>query len=93
MGEVGEVVHVFTHLRVRMWVERFLVEGDGGEEEEEEEEVGKKVGKRKGSGEEGEAEERKVKWVETSGVEGETLSTGMRRCWGLVGVLDIEAVV
>ena len=75
VGEVGEIVHVFSHLKLRMWVERFVVEGVEGDD------GGEKGGKRKVKAGE---EEKATKWVATSGVDGETLSTGMKRCWGVV---------
>lgn len=66
-GEVGEVKHMFTHLKLRMWVQRFCISvGDGDGD-----------GDAKREGTEGR------KWVERGRMDEETLSTGMRRCWGV----------
>jgi A/G-specific adenine glycosylase len=65
------IVHVFTHLRLTMHTYHYRID------------VGDEVGDRD--------EESLVcsglpvrKWVATGDMEGETLSTGMRKCWGLV---------
>lgn len=69
VGEVGDVRHVFTHLKLRMWVQRFCVDVGHGDGKEKTVRGGEKEGK---------------KWVERGRMDEETLSTGMRRCWGMV---------
>ena len=59
---------MFTHLKLRMWVQRFCVD----------------VGDSDGAGRAVLREEKEgKKWVERVRMDEETLSTGMRRCWGM----------
>ncbi|KAF2451127.1 DNA glycosylase [Karstenula rhodostoma CBS 690.94] len=60
--ELGSLVHVFTHLKLTMYVVHIGLETDG--------EILEGAPARK--------------WVATEDMGGETLSTGMRRCWELV---------
>ncbi|KAF2684192.1 DNA glycosylase [Lentithecium fluviatile CBS 122367] len=71
VAELGNLVHVFSHLRLTMHVQHFRISQD------------KETTKQR-------PRENTTpglparKWVDTDAMDGETLSTGMRRCWGLV---------
>jgi A/G-specific adenine glycosylase len=73
VAELGTLVHVFSHLRLTMHVQHFRIERGEVKEEAEEGLGGEKGGKGKLA----------RKWVDEEDVLGETLSTGMRRCWEL----------
>ncbi|KAF1949524.1 DNA glycosylase [Byssothecium circinans] len=64
VDELGSLVHVFSHLKLTMHVQRFRLD------------AGATKAKISGSP--------ARKWVAMEDMDGETLSTGMRRCWDLV---------
>jgi A/G-specific adenine glycosylase len=74
--EVGDLMHVFSHLKLRMWVQLFRVEGSADDED----------GLPFSLVMPGDGPRRK--WVEGGQMGGETLSTGMRRCWEIVEGVD-----
>ncbi|CAO1632544.1 unnamed protein product [Sympodiomycopsis kandeliae] len=70
-GEVGQIDHVFSHLKLKMWIWRFVLDLNDDS---------------KDIDAEGQADEthQKRKWATTSQVEEESMGTGMRNCWALV---------
>lgn len=72
-GELGSIDHVFSHLKLKMWVWRFVVvvqQCDGSVAVQEKSKGGSEDGRRK--------------WSSTAQVEAESMGTGMRNCWALV---------
>ena len=67
--ELGSLVHVFSHLKLTMHAQHLRLEADVGNVD---------AGQVAGPGSPAR------KWVATEDMDGETLSTGMRRCWDLV---------
>ncbi|KAF2010362.1 hypothetical protein BU24DRAFT_427495 [Aaosphaeria arxii CBS 175.79] len=68
VGEIGSIVHVFSHLKLTMHVQHFQIRIAVSESLADSE---------KGT-------PKRAKWVATEAMDEETLSTGMRRCWDLV---------
>lgn len=72
-GELGSIDHVFSHLKLKMWVWRFVAQcGDGDD------------GIEQAVADGGDTDEQKRKWSSTPEVEAESMGTGMRNCWVLV---------
>jgi len=72
-GEIGNVPHVFSHLKLNMHVHKFRIEDDSDGEADQEE----------GVEDEEEAEDKKWKWIPAEEVEVESCGTGMRKAWEL----------
>ncbi|KAF2109860.1 DNA glycosylase [Lophiotrema nucula] len=66
--ELGTLTHVFTHLRLTMHVHHFTLDDDPDMTSFGRELIGLTT----------------RKWVDTEAMDGETLSTGMRRCWSII---------
>jgi A/G-specific adenine glycosylase len=71
IAELGSLVHVFSHLRLTMHVHLFRIAPNKAE-------------RYCGESNLNVAGVPARKWVDAASMDGETLSTGMRRCWALI---------
>lgn len=76
VAELDMLVHVFSHLKLFMYIQLFTIDKiEGGDEDKSRTMDGDGAGNGAGP---------KRRWVDTEDMDGQTLSTGMRRCWAVV---------
>lgn len=76
LGEVGQLTHIFSHLKLKMYVHSFTFDSDGGQSpvSNVSDTCHPSAAKRSPP----------RKWANVDQVEAESMGTGMRNCWSLV---------